>query len=388
MAKEVNALQSERLGAETTSTGVRPPSWSELVKQSISAMTDLDEPLLHRFLSTSHWPLFPFSYEGSFAFYSHRAGYFPMKFYDGHLLAVFYLRDGAYSVLRPLGQWNPATVGKLAQYLFGLSQRRVSFLKLTYHQFIDLSSIPGFAPMRETRNLMDIGDDRYPQLVISVQKLLRSIQDTPAIKAGAFPEFSYLRRILRVFERRYSESFVLYRFDERHLMDIEHLIAKWKADFLSRYRRDHFETLGDDRANLIFPDDGEFLVRPYRSLLHGFCKTNNMRNNFGFVAYLQDEPVGFVFLSRTAANCVSLYANLALTAYRGLSYYLLYTAIKELSAYPIEYVNLGGQETNSLRRYYLRFNPFPLEEKETRSYDLQFDLGMEGMEALPSAQCL
>lgn len=364
----------------------RRDNTDEVVPRAISAVTDRDEALFRRLLAGFHWPSFPLSYEGSFAFYSHRAGYFPMKFYDGRLLIVFCPRDGGYSLLRPLGQWHPSPVAALTRHLFEASQRPVNLVKLTHQQFLDLSSIPGFGPVEETQNLADLGDDRYPQLIIPVQKLLRSVEDLPAISAGDCSAFSYLRRILRIFERQYGDSFALYPFHERHLLDVEHIIFKWKTDFFSRYRRGFFETAGDDRATLSLPDNDEFLVRPYQCLLHRFCTKIDMRDNHGFVAYLRGEPVGFLFLSRTSPNCAALYANLSLTTYRGLPYYLLYRGIKQLATDQIDYVNLGGQETNSLRRFYSRFNPFPLEGKETRCYDLRYDGRSAYMQPLSSVK--
>lgn len=340
-----------------------------LTRQFISTLTERDESLFQTLLVSSHRASFSLSYEESFAFYSHRAGYFPMKFYNGHLLAPFYSRSGRFSILRPLGKWSAATVIGLADHLFALSGQPVTFLRLTYDQFTDLSSVPGFSPKGETDDLEDIEDNRYPQLVIPIAKLLQSVEDLPAICAGSFPESSYLRRILRAFEKRYQDSFTLHRLDETHLPQVELLIEKWSADFRSRYQRDRFETPDDDRANIVFPNNDEFLSRPYRCLLHRFSKKVDMRSNFAFVAYMADKPAGFLFLSRTSSHCAALYANLALTQYRGLSYYALYRVLKEMVAHDVHYLNLGGQETNTLRRFYLRFNPIPAEEKEKRCYD-------------------
>lgn len=50
---------------------------------------------------------------------------------------------------------------------------------------------------------------------------------------------------------------------------------------------------------------------------------------------------------------------------------MLYKVLQEMAAY-IDYVNLGGQETNTLRRFYLRFDPLSLEEKEKKCYDGQY----------------
>lgn len=345
---------------------------SSLVRQLISTMTEMDESLFKTLLASSHRVSSPLSFEGSFAFYNHRAGYFPMKFYNGHLLAPFYSRNGSFSILRPLGKWSLATVVALANYLFALSRQPVTFLRLSYNQFTDLSSVAGFGPLGETSDLQTSEDNRYPQLVIPVGKLLQSVEDMPAISAGSFPESSYFRRILRVFEKQYKASFMLHRLDETHLAQVEYIIDKWRADFRSRYQRDRFQTPGDDRANLTLRDNDEFLVRPYKCLLYRFSKKVDMQSDFGFVAYVGSDPAGFLFLSRTSTNCAALYANLALTKYRGLPYYMLYKVLKEMARYHIDYVNLGGQETNTLRRFYLRFNPLSLEEKEKRCYDGQY----------------
>jgi len=343
-----------------------------IIREFISTMTEMDEALFKTLLTTSHQVPSSLSYEESFTFYSHRAGYFPMKFYNDHLLAPFYSRNGRFSILRPLGKWTPATVVALANYLFELSRQPVTFQRLSYDQFTDLSSVAGFSPIGETNDLKDIEDNRYPQLVIPIGKLLQSVEDLPAISAGSFPESSYLRRILRAFEKRYKDSFMLHRLDETHLAQVEYIIDKWSADFRSRYQRDRFDTPGDDRANLVIPYNDEFLARPYQCLLHKFCKKVDMRSDFGFVAYMNNEPAGFLFFSRTSTNCAALYANLALTKYRGLSYYALHRALKQMIAHNIHYINLGGQETNTLRRFYLRFNPLRLEEKEKRCYDGQY----------------
>ena len=340
------------------------------VKRAISPITPRDEPLFASLIVDSHWSSFPLSYEGSFAFYRHRAGYAAMKFYDGRLLATFYSRNGKYFVLRPLGSWNAATMVALAKHLFAHSSRPVTFLKLYYDQFAELSSVPGFAPIQRSNNLQDIEDDAYAPLVVPVEGLVQAVEHLAGVAMGSFPKLAYLRRALRAFEKQYGGSVALRSLGANNARDAEYVVRSWAKDFRRRYQRKQFALPDDDRSGLTFSESDDFLIRPYQCLLESCIK--NTPDNFGSVAYIADQPVGFLFLSRTSEKCAALYANLALTKYRGLAYYLLFEAVKELAVRDIPYLNLGGQETNTLRRFYLRFNPFALEESRYRCYEAQY----------------
>ena len=342
------------------------------IKSNISTITAFDEGLFKGLLSSTHWVEFPFSYEGSFAFYSHRAGYFPLKYYDGYILIPFFYRNDKYSILRPIGKWNVKTVINLAEYLNSISKQQVPLLKLTYYQYKDLQKFKEFHPLSVSKNLQDIEDDRYNQLVISIDKLLLGTEDKKGIIKGYYPHYKYLRRAIRLFENEYKATFRIEKLAESHLTQVLEIINKWKQNFKQRYDRDNFESKDDDRTKITLPNDDEYLIRPYKCILHRFSKNNDYRYYFGYVAFIENSPVGFIFLGRTSRDCVGLYANLALLNYPHLSYYLIYRIAKYLKKLEINYINLGGQETNMLRRFFLRFNPFELYEDERRSYDGEY----------------
>lgn len=333
-----------------------------------SILTDSDESTVQRFLAQDR-ELYPYSYEASFSFYCHRLGFQPMKFLKDEMLVPFQFKDGRYVVVRPLGAWRPFVIEALARRWFRSSGVPVHFSKLSFKQFKDLSGIGGFASVKPALSLSDLSDDNYPQLIVSVEDLVRSVEDSSEVSAGMHPATSFLRRAIRTTKKRFSKLLRIELLDDPKKPAVESILDCWKEDFHSRYQRDTYCSPDDDRRNLEFPENDDFLTIPYLCLLN---RQTDMIQNFGFVSYLGEQPVGFLFLAKTSEECAALYANLAITSYRWLSYYLLYETMKKMSQYKVRYINLGGQETNSLKYFYTKFNPFPLTHEEVRCYDLQY----------------
>lgn len=303
----------------------------------ISPFTDEDERLYFSFLNEISKKE-PFLYSNSWPFICQIARYNSKRYYDGKSLITIIgkkYNPNYFEIVKPLGLDPIKKVIFLCKVLNKISSRPILIRKLTKEQFMILKKKGYKEPSWQTNLLEKLPDDVYPQPICNIEYIL-------SLKGK---KYSALRQRLNYFKKLNSKAQI---FCEQLKKDALCVLDKWKASFVSRFKNRRYK----------LPINNSYYFDPYLIFIEKFAKRIDNENYFSIIVYINSNPVAFSFYGKISSFCISQYANLADTRFKGLSEYLTYETLKIAHSQGFKYVNLGGSETETLHRYNMKFGPF------------------------------
>jgi hypothetical protein len=296
-----------------------------------------------------------FCYANSWAYICQAARKNGHKFFDGNSLITITAQEKdegvQFEIIRPLGQYAAKKAFMLAQQLKKHTKLPIILKRLEPAQSKSLLE-RGCRVLEQpqTKRLEDYFDDIHPQVVLDLNAFLGSLN---------LPQMAWFRKGLRQFA---NNNYTIKDLKPHLFTDVRQVLAEWKKSLISRYtRRDEFSSV---------PEDDAYYFDPYLPFVEHFGRSTKREADIATIIYVDDVPAGFSFLARVSDSCLAMYANVADTKHKGISYFMLYQNFLRALWSGYSFVNLGGTEASTLYDFYYRLTAGHLEGNFTGSSHL------------------
>jgi hypothetical protein len=292
-----------------------------------------------------------FSYENNWGFVAQETRVGAIRYEDEGLLitAVVKASDSPFMfILPPCG--NTSDFGRrivdIASELARGSAKRIVLRKLSEELSTQALETGAFKVLHSSafEHPRDVPEDQFPQVVLDVSRTL-------AMKGS---KYRRIRNDLRSFEREFRPEFV--DLDQANLEEVKQFVYDWSDN--------HNQKL---HPNSTDPVNLEVDPTAYTILADRFSSLKNC-DYFPKIVQINGRVTAFTLAGRTSKNSAAQYVNLSLVRERGCSEFLVVELLRELSQAGIEYVNLGGAETEGQFKFKSKFST----HLTKRSLELEF----------------
>lgn len=147
------------------------------------------------------------------------------------------------------------------------------------------------------------------------------------------------------------------KFTGKHMRNIRNKLNKWKniedeIEYLTLSKKNKIKVIkmlikhfGKDKIN----------VRAYLNMINILIRNRNKKRYIHFVAYHENQPIGFFAAEKLDKYSAGLYASISLRTCKGLAEKLHMEMFKRLNERRIKFLNLGGSEIEGLYNFKLKF---------------------------------
>jgi hypothetical protein len=311
---------------------------------AISPITPDDYPLFQQFFSKephTYGNSWTYIMQGMYGIGPNKLGY---KYYDGTNLSAVCVypkvEDPKVLVfywIRPMGPSILDAINKISHEIL-TKHKTPSYAKKLFNNQYDQLKQFGFKDVSEFpwHSFYPAEDDTFPEQIYDVSKMLRSAEESD--------KDTQINRSLRYYHSIKKNLHITCAPIHEHVEDTKSLIDTF------------FELNDTTRA---YPNISDPL--DYYSMLHVDTKPQMIEN----ILYLNNKPVGFYVIEKQSNTHASQYATISM---RNISNhivdYMMFDVFYMLENQKIQYLNLGGSETQTLHLFKLKYQPV----KELKMY--------------------